>query len=392
SSSATAARPGASGDTTNLYARIEAQVRQIRGLDATAPVDPKVIDADQLTAKIRTSFARDNPKEYVAADGRLLEHLGLLPAGTDLGELYIRLLSSQVIGLYDDEDKTLYVVSDKTTLGPLEQTTFAHEYTHALQDQNFGIAKFVPKALDEGDVVMARTAVVEGDASELMFSWAQQALTPAQYQQMLTDSSDQSQADDLAKMPAILREDLLFPYVQGLSFLIALQGGRDGSFDAVDRVFRDPPLSTEQIVHPDRYTAHDAPVKVDLPKSLTTRLGSGWTMPLVDTFGEFQTNVWLRDAGKLDTAAATTASSGWGGDRLGLFEGPGNAWAVVFDTTWDTANDANEFRTAATTTIDKIAPGGAGAVLQRDAKGATVIVASSSEVAAKVAGVLGLAG
>ncbi len=57
------------------------------------------------------------------------------------------------------------------------------------------------------------------------------------------------------------------------------------------------PESTEQILHPEKYTAKEAPVAVTLPADLATRLGTGWTVPLMDTFGEFQTGIWLREGG-----------------------------------------------------------------------------------------------
>ena len=88
------------------------------------------------------------------------------------------------------------------------------------------------------------------------------------------------------------------------------------------------PESTEQILHPEKYTAGEAPVAVTLPADLATRLGTGWTVPLQDTFGEFQLGIWLREAG-VAGGDATAAAAGWGGDRLAVVEGPDGAWGVV---------------------------------------------------------------
>ena len=81
------------------------------------------------------------------------------------------------------------------------------------------------------------------------------------------------------------------------------------------------PESTEQILHPEKYAANEAPVAVTLPADLATQLGTGWTVPLTDTFGEFQTAIWLRGAG-VDEPAASDAAAGWGGDRLAVINGP----------------------------------------------------------------------
>ena len=116
-----------------------------------------------------------------------------------------------------------------------------------------------------------------------------------------------------------------------------------GGWPAVDALFTKMPESTEQILHPDKYTAGEAPIKVTLPDDLATRLGTGWSVPLQDTFGEYQLGIWLREGGVVGSEA-TAAAAGWGGDRLAVMEGPDGAWAVVLDTTWDTDNDADRVR------------------------------------------------
>ena len=101
----------------------------------------------------------------------MLKVLGLLPAGASLEDLYISLLSGVVAGLYNPKDKKLYVVSRSGGLGPSEKSTFAHEYTHALQDQNFDLAGLQLDAPGQGDRGMARLALVEGDATLVMTLW-----------------------------------------------------------------------------------------------------------------------------------------------------------------------------------------------------------------------------
>jgi hypothetical protein len=149
------------------------------------------------------------------------------------------------------------------------------------------------------------------------------------------------------------------------------------------------PLSTEQILHPDKYDSGEAPIAVELPK-VAAALGAGWSEAIQDTFGEFQTRTWLREAG-VRGADATEAAAGWGGDRLAVLNGPDDAWAVVMKTEWDTAADAGEFEAAAGTAVD--AAGGSAAVLPGE--GGTVrwfVVGSDDATLSAVAGALGLAG
>ena len=325
-------------DPATVYATIEEQVRAIRGLQAKQPVDPKVLDEAALGTYIEGQFRKDNPIELVEANERLLKGLGLLQPDASLEDLYIDLLSSQVAGLYNPEDKQLYVVSRTGALGPTEKTTFAHEYTHALQDQNFGLAGMELDAPGEGDRAIARLALVEGDATLLMTLWQIQNLTQAEILQLFSEALDPKVTGALEKMPPVLRESLLFPYTGGLSFTQRLHGA--GGWEAVNDAFSKPPASTEQILHPEKYDSGEAPLKVDLPDDLAARMGTGWTVGLEDTLGEFQLKLWLAEKAG---AGADAAVAGWGGDRVALLDGPADAWAIVMRTQWDTPADGAEF-------------------------------------------------
>jgi len=150
------------------------------------------------------------------------------------------------------------------------------------------------------------------------------------------------------------------------------------------------PTSTEQVMHADKYAADEKPIAVKLPATLAKDLGEGWTVPLQDTFGEFQMGEWLKLNGVPDAEAAD-AAAGWGGDRLAVVNGPDGAWAVVMHTVWDTKADAAAFETAATTAI-KSAGGVAQVVPGTGGTTRWVVVGSDDKTLSKVAGVLGLAG
>ena len=377
-------------DQSTVYRNIEQQVIAIRGLKPKAEVNPTILDDAGLTKIITDGFNKDNPPKYVAAYGRLLTHMGLMKATDDLQKLFIELLSSQVIGLYDSDTKKLYVVSRTGGLGPTQEVTFAHEFTHAMQDQYYDLNKLNPTKLDEGDFGIARTSLAEGDATLLMTIWAQANLTAAQLATIVQEANDPASLAILKKMPALLQETLQFPYSAGLSFVGAQF--RTGGWDAVDALYKKPPDTTEQILHFDKYESGEKAVDVTFPADLATRLGSGWKEVLQDTFGEFQESVWLREVGGLAAAAANKSAAGWGGDRVVLLEGPNDAWAVVVDTAWDTKTDASEFVDGADGIATALKASASADVLRHDPKTATVLIASSPQVLGKVANVLGLAG
>lgn len=388
SASASGVTPTASANADAIYDAVESQVVAIRGLKAVRPVDRQIINETELRTLITQQFDEATPPAYLAANERLYKALGLIPSTSNLRNLSLDLLSGGVAAFYRDDQGKLYVVSKTGRPGANERFYFAHEYDHALQDQNSTIFKDQHGILDQSDRLLARQAIYEGDATLLMTQWAAANLNQADLLDLIAASSDPAAQAVLARTPAILRDTLTFPYTTGFGYVTKVQA--DGGWPAVNAYFGKMPASTEQILHPEKYTAGEAPVAVTLPADLATRLGTGWSVPLQDTFGEFQMGLWLREGG-VAQATATAAAAGWGGDRLAVMKGPAGAWAVAMHTVWDTAADASEFEAAATTALGK-ADGVAQVVPGVGGKTRWVVVASNVATVGHVANVLGLAG
>ena len=371
--SASPVAPSASADAASdaIYDTVEQQVIGIRGLKPSHPVERQFITEAELRVLITEMFDEDTPPAYLAANERLYKALGLIPETSDLRDLSLDLLSGGVAGFYRNDQGKLYVVSKSGGPGPNERFYFAHEYDHALQDQNSTVFKDQDGILDQSDRLLARASVYEGDATLLMTQWAAGNLSQEDLLEIISSGSDPAVQAVLDRTPAILRDTLTFPYTTGFGFVTAIQTA--GGWPAVDALFTKMPTSTEQILHSDKYTAGEAPVAVTLPADLATRLGTGWSVPLQDTFGEYQLGIWLREAG-LANAEATEAAAGWGGDRLAVMEGPDGAWAVVLDTTWDSEKDATEFADAAHKAVEALPH--KTQISTPDAKGVTIVIAS----------------
>ena len=151
-------------DQQAVYAAIEQQVEAIRQLQPKSTVTPVLLDSQGVRDWLTKANAAQTDHQALANESRLLIHLGLLPAGSSLEQMELDLESGQVIGFYDPTSKGLYVLSQSGGVGPTEKFTFSHEYTHALQDQNFGLDKLARDTPDQGDRDLARTALPEGDA------------------------------------------------------------------------------------------------------------------------------------------------------------------------------------------------------------------------------------
>lgn len=340
-SAAVSGRPSGvpSPATDAVFLAIESEVVALRGLKPT-DVARETIDEAALIELAGADFDKDNPADYVAANERLYKALGLLDESASLKGLFLDLIGSQVAGFYRPDDKKLYVVSRSGTVDGADKITFAHEYDHALQDANFDVFKDSEALRDQTDHALARAAVYEGDATLLMTQWALPNLSPAELQEVIAAGSDPEANAILMRTPAILTEGLLFPYNTGILFVQPVQAA--GGWAAVDELYKRLPVSTEQVMHAAKYQAAETPVAVTLPADLATRMGAGWTVAFQDTWGEFQTGVWLRASG-VAAATANAAAAGWGGDRLAVLNGPDGAWAVVMESTWDSDADAADF-------------------------------------------------
>ncbi len=348
------------GESPSIAAEIEEQivaveqtVPVIRRLEPTRAVSHRIIDPSALSRELAAMFEMDNPPELVAAQESLLKRLGLLPAEANLDTEVLQLLTEQVAAYYRPDTNEFVIVNRTGRFGPVDRVTVAHEYTHALQDQNFDLEKVQAADPGESDRGLARTALIEGDATLLMSLWAQANLDFEELGEIMGQALDPGVQATLADVPPVLCRQLLFPYQQGLTFALELFNG--GGWDAINEAYRDPPDTTEQILHPDKYASREAGVDVVLP-DLSRRVGAGWRRALDDTMGELFLQVWSEQG--QDMQAAAVSASGWGGDRIAMYEGPGEAWAITWDTRWDTAGDASEFAAAGTAVLGKLPAGG----------------------------------
>lgn len=348
--SPSASGPGPSATTApdplEVYRAIATEVARIRQLDAPSRTDPQIIDAEQLRTNLEAEFDSTNPEPQIRITERAYKALGLLPADASLRDAYLELQGSQVIGYYDSSVDELFIVSRSGGLGPTQRVTYAHEFAHELQDRHFDLESLgLEEATDESDLGLAILALVEGDATSAQTTWMIASLSPAELGQIVAEAAAPDVLEVLARTPAILLETSLFAYQAGVAFVGSLLA--QGGYAAVDAAYEALPASTEQIIHPEKYLAGEAPVDVELPADLAARIGAGWRLDAQDTLGELQLRVWLREGG-LAGDVARLAAEGWGGDRLALLAAPGGAGdVVVLVAEWDTTADAAEFRSAA---------------------------------------------
>lgn len=339
--SPTAHRSPLSPEERAALEAITSEVEQLRELDSDAPLALTFMTPDELHDWLVEELAEDYSPEEARRDAQTYAVLELLPPETDLYAVTLALYTEQVAGFYDNDVDKMTIIDDKTGLDALDKIVFAHEYTHDLQDRFLGLddLQTFRKTAEDEDQIRAVTALVEGDAQTVTLMYLFKHLD-----ELDPSALDTIQTDVLDTAPLVLREELTFPYMAGMAFAQTIR--QQGGWHAVNAAFNDPPQSTEQILHPEKYLAGEAPISVPLPP-LTATLGTGWQLVKENTLGEFLINLYL--SARLPHKVAKGASAGWGGDRFALYERPANnEILLLIVTTWDDEAEAAEFVSAYT--------------------------------------------
>jgi hypothetical protein len=336
-------------EVANQMDEIESQVIDLRGLERTEPVTRAVMSPEELRQRVMEDFLEDYTPEDARDDGIELEAFGLLQRDFDLYNFYLDLYSEQIAGFYDDDEKAMYVVQGSSFGGP-QRLTYAHEFVHALQDQHYNFKEglnYNEEACEEDtERCAALQALIEGDASFTEIQWFFTFATP-QDQREIREFYNNYSSPIFDSAPSFFRESLLFPYTAGQEFVTYLY--ERGGWEAIEEAYRNPPVSTEQILHPERYP-DDQPILVELP-DLTAALGDNWREISNNVIGEFYTYLILAhgmdENARLDDEEARRAASGWGGDNYLVYhndETDETVMAVKF--IWDSETDAGEFANA----------------------------------------------
>lgn len=326
------------------------QVSQVRGLPVEEPIDAEVVSDAALGEVLNELIDEEIDLDEVEADRRLLAALRLIPEDLDLVDLLYSLYDEQVIGLYVPEDETLYVQAAEDALTPLEEVTAAHEIQHALQDQAFDLEQYQDIPDVESDAALAQQSLVEGDAVITQQLWSLEYQDEQERSDILSEAMQQAPGEAMGNAPAYLREGFVFPYQQGTLFVQALL--QSGGLEAVDAAFRDPPTTTEQILHPEVYLAGEGAQ----PAAIEVDPGQGWTDDVSYTFGEFDVDHLLRPLG---AEIGADAAEGWGGGMVRSWVRDDDV-AVAGRLIFDSPEDATEACDAFGRWYEAVDGGGAG--------------------------------
>jgi len=314
---------------------IRSKLAETRELGFTAQVHYHALPEEGFEKRLNSSVDAES-REALRSDQAILQMLGLIEPDEDLEEMLEDLYADQVAAFYAPKEKAIYVreTGEQTAF---DQTVIAHEYTHALQDQHYGLEQIGDESLNS-DRRLAFDAVVEGDAVLAMLMYSDEHVTVLDYLGSMSYLGD-VESEQLEASPLFVQGLTAFPYLDGLVFVRALYD--TGGWESVNHALEEPPRSTEQILHPSRYREGDEPEEVTLP-DLAEVLGDEWTYLDTDVMGELALRLAL--AQHAGPAVAEAAAEGWGGDRYALLQqGSDGPHLLVIHTRWDDLDEAEEF-------------------------------------------------
>ena len=332
------------------------ETSEVRQLSIIRPVPSSTQSRAEIERAIMKNLDEEITPAEVHASEVTLKKLGLAPPDFQYRALMVRLLTEQVAGYYEPKTHQFHLADWIDIDG--QKPIMAHELTHALQDQHFNLRRFDNWPKGDSDAELAAHALIEGDATLTMAMYV--ASNPLRALTFLKSLGAMGiSTEELDKAPRALRETLLFPYQEGMNWTRTLY--RKGGWSEVSTAFTTLPQSTEQVLHPEKYFAHEAPVNVTLPdltnflndggakvKSLPSALvdGSttrpGWKKIASDVNGEWGFYLIL-DQFLKSPADSRRAAAGWAGDRTAVYESANGAVVYVSVSSWDTENDAREF-------------------------------------------------
>lgn len=284
---------------------------------------------------MKRELALDLEPPMLEGTTELLFALGAAGADLDyLGSL-LALLSTQLAGFYDPREKEMVLLDDLGT--EVEQATLWHELVHGLQDQHYDLKRLMKWEPGHGDALSAVQSLAEGDA---MSGMLEVSLAPSGRSAldlpdgMLNSSLGLLEAmPEIAQVPRLLKRSIVAPYADGLNFVHSLR--RSGGWAAVDAAWRALPTTTEQIIHPDKYRAHEQAEQLASPLPPAQGPAEGIYR---DVLGEQALRLAMEEW--VPNASAAEAASGWGGDAIAVFA-TGERRAVALHIRFDDEAHAN---------------------------------------------------
>jgi hypothetical protein len=327
-----------------LFSQIDqmlASLGEIMGLKVLKPIERSLLTRDEINQLVAKRISEEVKQEDVRLDELFLKKFGLVDDDFDLVRQLTDVLTEQATALYDFKTRTMYLAT--WTPEDMQEFALAHELAHAVADQHFNLAKFVKQAKG-ADEDLARSAVLEGQASWAMTEYvlrpAGRSMVDSPMAARAAAAASRVEARDYpvySSAPLYVKESLLFPYTAGLLFQQAVieKHGVEG----FTLVFERPPISSQQILHPEAYFEGRRPTKPALPAPGRIR---GFKRVAAGQTGEL--DHWILLKQHFDEDRADALAPAWRGAHYELLENKAQDHVVLlYASEWESESRAAEF-------------------------------------------------
>ena len=324
---------------TPAQLKIIDSAQKIRGLSTQNDFSPEYKNKDDLRQYLIDKMHQNTTSQDLIDEHDLLAILGFVPQEFDLEKFYLDFYSEQIAGFYDHESDEMFLVEDGTEKE--NSLTLAHEFIHYLQFDNFdmdGKLNYNNESCEsDSEYCLSLEAVMEGDATLMETILSRQKDLDLQ-----KDEIDESVTTNFEKAPKYFQEYLMFPYSYGFNFVYSFY--IKNGFSAVDNLYINPPVSIEQVMHPERYP-NEKPISI-LMEPFQNVIAEQCEPTFDNTLNEADL-LWLLDSGyeekwRLSEITAQKAADGWGGGHFQFSRCDGKPM-FFSKTIWDTKEDADEF-------------------------------------------------
>jgi len=336
-------------DTLAEMDLIQKQVAVLRDLSLAEDVNTEIMPKLKLRYLTYDLFLTDAYLASLPDEGRVLAALGFIDAGYDITEPKANDIVDFIGGLYVPEEKKINVIG--TGFYGIEKYIYAHEYTHALQDQHFdlnGLGVY-PECIKPEQTCLAIRALVEGEADYVQNLWLLQFPPEFELNDILRfNPPSRLFQQDAQPPPPYFGMESMFPYLLGHDFVDYLY--QQGGWEAVNQAYKDLPTTTEQILHPEKYMSGEGMVAVNDP-NLSEILGPPWRLLKQDALGEWESYLLLgygsEPNAQLFDDIASIAAEGWEGDSYQVYYNDETDQSLLTaHWIWESTTDTGEFYTA----------------------------------------------
>jgi hypothetical protein len=310
--------------------QLKKQVAFIGKLDFKEEVPVQYLNRQQLKEYIEGVVEREYPKEMAEREALFIRLMGFVTRPIDLKAARQKIMVDNAGGLYNEKSNELLVLEEYRELNMIHALIIAHELRHAIQDQHVDLSRFLGASPDFDDRKLARLAALEGDATLVMAQFSRKfSAIPLRPELLSSYNSDTllsysplANTAQLHRSPAIVKYQLMMPYIEGLKFMNFIFKKRKWS--GVNGVLSRPPTSSEQILHPGKYLKNEQPVEVVIHHK-----PAGYRLYHSGVVGEYLLNILLLQEGQYVDHAA-----GWGGDSFALYR-EGERYFLLWESVWD---------------------------------------------------------